>query len=53
MSINEACCSLPPAISDYTPKGTFEKVDDLPVYFVGPKDAKKAVVLIYDIFGLQ
>ncbi|KAK9768575.1 hypothetical protein K7432_000639, partial [Basidiobolus ranarum] len=53
MSINKACCSLPPVVSNYAPKGTFEQIDDLAVYFVGPKDAKKSVVVIYDIFGLH
>ncbi|ORX93391.1 alpha/beta-hydrolase [Basidiobolus meristosporus CBS 931.73] len=53
MSANKACCSLPPVVSDYQPKGSIEKIDDLSVYFVGPKDAKKAVVVIYDIFGFH
>ncbi|KAK9753440.1 hypothetical protein K7432_017962, partial [Basidiobolus ranarum] len=53
MSASKACCSLPPVVSNYAPKGTFEQIDDLPVYFVGPKDAKKAVVVIYDIFALH
>ncbi|ORX94690.1 hypothetical protein K493DRAFT_220849 [Basidiobolus meristosporus CBS 931.73] len=53
MTINKACCSLRPVTSDYTPKGTIEQIDDLPVYFVGPKDAKLSIIVNYDIFGFH
>ncbi|PWZ00539.1 alpha/beta-hydrolase [Testicularia cyperi] len=48
---NEACCSIPPVQSDYSPKGTTEKLGGLDVYAIGPKDSKKAIVVVYDIFG--
>ncbi|OBZ84836.1 hypothetical protein A0J61_07106 [Choanephora cucurbitarum] len=53
MSYSKACCKLPSVESNYSPVGTIETVDDLKVYTVGPKDAKKAVVVVYDIFGLH
>ncbi|CDH49969.1 dienelactone hydrolase family protein [Lichtheimia corymbifera JMRC:FSU:9682] len=55
MSHSHACCTIPPVASDYQAVGTIEKVgaDELPVYVVGPKDAKKAILVIYDIFGLH
>ncbi|KAI8146240.1 Alpha/Beta hydrolase protein [Fennellomyces sp. T-0311] len=49
----KACCTIPPFESTYTPVGTVEKVGDLDVYTVGPKDAKKAILVIYDIFGFH
>ncbi|KAJ1028610.1 hypothetical protein NDA16_001776 [Ustilago loliicola] len=48
---NQACCTIPPVKSDYTPKGTIEKIGGLDAYTIGPKDAKKAIVVVYDIFG--
>ncbi|RCI04753.1 hypothetical protein CU098_008397 [Rhizopus stolonifer] len=53
MAFTKACCTLPPVQSDYTPVGAVEKIDDLDVYTIGPKDAKKAVLVIYDIFGFH
>ncbi|KAG0173532.1 hypothetical protein DFQ28_008198 [Apophysomyces sp. BC1034] len=53
MSYSRACCTIPPVDSNYTPKGKFENIGDLPVYTVGPSDAKKAIIVIYDIFGLH
>lgn len=34
-----------------SPKGTTEKIGGLDAYVIGPKDAKKAIVVVYDIFG--
>ncbi|PWN48565.1 alpha/beta-hydrolase [Violaceomyces palustris] len=48
---NKACCSIPPVQSDYTPKGKTEKLGGLDAYSIGPDDAKKAIVVVYDIFG--
>ncbi|TKY87114.1 hypothetical protein EX895_003791 [Sporisorium graminicola] len=50
---NQACCTIPPVKSDYSPKGTIEKIGGLDSYVVGPKDAKKAIVVVYDIFGFH
>ncbi|KAL0082472.1 dienelactone hydrolase [Phycomyces blakesleeanus] len=51
MSFTRACCTIPPVQSDYQPIGSIETLGDLTVYTVGSKDAKKAIVVIYDIFG--
>lgn len=48
---NQACCSIPPVQSDYSPKGANVTVGGLDAYTVGPKDSKKAIVVVYDIFG--
>ncbi|SPO21908.1 related to AIM2 - cytoplasmic protein involved in mitochondrial function or organization [Ustilago trichophora] len=48
---NQACCSIPPVQSDYSPKGKMERIGGLDTYVIGPKDAKKAIVVVYDIFG--
>ncbi|KAF7725570.1 hypothetical protein EC973_009525 [Apophysomyces ossiformis] len=53
MSYSKACCTIPPVASSYEAKGTIEHYGDLPVYTVGAKDAKKAIVVIYDIFGFH
>ncbi|KAJ9478215.1 putative Protein AIM2 (putative) [Pseudozyma hubeiensis] len=50
---NQACCSIPPVKSDYSPKGTTEKIGGLDTYSIGPKDAKHAIVVVYDIFGFH
>ncbi|KAI9018483.1 Alpha/Beta hydrolase protein [Phycomyces nitens] len=51
MSFTHACCTIPPVKSDYQPTGVTETIGDLTVYRAGPKDAKKAILVIYDIFG--
>lgn len=51
MATEDACCKLPPASSDYSPKGTWDTVSGLKTYITGPSDAKRAIVFIYDIFG--
>ncbi|CEG70192.1 hypothetical protein RMATCC62417_06134 [Rhizopus microsporus] len=53
MSYSNACCSIPAVVSDYSPVGSMENLGDLPLYTVGPKDAKKAVLVIYDIYALH
>ncbi|CAM0139611.1 hypothetical protein VKS41_004568 [Umbelopsis sp. WA50703] len=53
MSTAKACCQIPPVVSNYQAVGTVENLGDLPVYTVGPKTSKKAVFVIYDIFGLH
>lgn len=50
------CCTLPPFHSDYEPNGETLIVKgrdglDMNVYSVGPKDAKHALICVYDIFG--
>ncbi|KAF5878781.1 putative dienelactone hydrolase family protein [Botrytis fragariae] len=47
-----ACCNIPPVVSKgYTPKGTYEAIGGLKTYVSGPPSAKKAILIIYDIFG--
>jgi dienelactone hydrolase len=51
MATEDACAKLPPAVSDYKPKGSWDTVADLKTYVTGPPDARRAVVFIYDVFG--
>ncbi|RSM15936.1 hypothetical protein CEP52_000571 [Fusarium oligoseptatum] len=49
---NEACCNIPPVVSSgYEAKGTYKEIGGYKTYVTGPLDAKKAIVVIYDIFG--
>ncbi|KAI1136432.1 alpha/beta-hydrolase [Hypoxylon sp. FL0543] len=49
---SDACARIPPVSSDYTPKGTYETIAGLKTYVVGPSSPQKAVIDIYDVFGL-
>ncbi|KAJ3359971.1 hypothetical protein GGF32_008874 [Allomyces javanicus] len=52
--IHKACCTLPPVVSSYTPRGATVRVgQDMNCYAVGRADATRAIVIIYDIFGLH
>ncbi|KAG8905800.1 hypothetical protein FRB99_008225 [Tulasnella sp. 403] len=49
---NTACCTIPPVFHEYEGKGkyiSYAGTDKL--YAVGPQDADKVIVVIYDIFG--
>ncbi|KAF2749129.1 alpha/beta-hydrolase [Sporormia fimetaria CBS 119925] len=49
---SKACCNLPAIVSKgYTPKGDWITVDGLKTYATGPKDAKRGILICYDIFG--
>lgn len=50
---SDPCCAAgkPVFNADYTPKGSFEKVDDLDNYVVG--QGQKAIIAIYDLFGFD
>ncbi|RFU31155.1 hypothetical protein B7463_g5170, partial [Scytalidium lignicola] len=49
---SKACCTIPPVIvTGYEPKGKYEEIGGLKTYVVGPADATKAILVIYDIFG--
>ncbi|KAL0937590.1 dienelactone hydrolase [Colletotrichum truncatum] len=49
---SQACCNIPPVIAKgYQAKGSYEEIGGLKTYVTGPADAKKAIVVIYDIFG--
>ncbi|EXJ77658.1 hypothetical protein A1O3_09887 [Capronia epimyces CBS 606.96] len=41
----------PPVTGSYEPTGTWEETGSLRSYITGPRDAKKAVIVVYDIFG--
>eukprot|EP01036_Dinobryon_divergens_P022339 gene22339-30584_t len=56
--MSEYCCppgSLPFAekFADYTPKGVVQNLGDLPIYLVGDKSNRKAVIVSYDIYGFD
>ena len=47
-----ACCSRPTATpTNYEPKGQYQTVANTKCYVTGPSTAKKAIFLMYDIFG--
>lgn len=51
---SHACCTVPPVISKgYDAKGTYTTIDGMKTYTTGPSDAKKAILVIYDIFGFK
>jgi len=53
-SLSDQCCTLPPFKSDYEPLGQTIKLDGgLQMYTTGPKDARIALVGIYDIYGFH
>ncbi|KAI1377910.1 alpha/beta-hydrolase [Hypoxylon crocopeplum] len=49
---SDACAQIPPVSSDYTPKGTYETIAGLKTYVIGPPSPTKAIIDIYDVFGL-
>src|ERR1700733_12401302 len=48
---SKACCTIPPVLSDYTPKGTKQAYGGLNVYVTGPETSENAIVCVFDIFG--
>jgi len=51
---SSACCTTPPVVAkDYKPKGSYSNVADFKSYITGPADAKKAILVTYDIFGFS
>ncbi|POS80165.1 dienelactone hydrolase family protein [Diaporthe helianthi] len=48
----KACEELPPVSAEYTEKGKYETIDGLKTYVTGPANATRAVIDIYDVFGL-
>ncbi|KAI0098953.1 alpha/beta-hydrolase [Hypoxylon sp. NC0597] len=50
---SEACCRIPPVVNEgYEPKGTYIQLNDIRTYMTGPADLEKAILSVYDIFGL-
>ncbi|WPG97555.1 putative aim2 family protein c30d10.14 [Acrodontium crateriforme] len=51
---SHACCTVPPVTGiEYTPKGEYITIQGMRTYATGPKDAKVALLYIYDIFGMD
>jgi len=48
---SHACCTVPPVQVDYKAKGQYIDVDGIKTYATGPADAKRAILIVYDIFG--
>ncbi len=49
---NEACCTIPPVLSEYEAKGTIKPYAGFQkVYITGPSTSENAIVAIFDIFG--
>jgi dienelactone hydrolase len=49
----EACQTIPPVVvNDYQTKGEWKEVAGLKTYITGPLTSKKAIIDIYDVFGL-
>ncbi|KAG6365161.1 hypothetical protein INS49_006768 [Diaporthe citri] len=48
----KACEELPPVSAECTEKGTYEAIAGLKTYVTGPANATRAVIDIYDVFGL-
>jgi len=49
----EACKTIPPVVvNDYKTKGEWKEIAGIKTYVTGSLDSKKAIVDIYDIFGM-
>ncbi|KAL7629819.1 hypothetical protein AAE478_001342 [Parahypoxylon ruwenzoriense] len=49
---SDACAQIPPVSSNYALKGTYQTLAGLKTYVIGPKSPSKAIIDIYDVFGL-
>ncbi|THV70396.1 alpha/beta-hydrolase [Aureobasidium pullulans] len=51
---SKACCNIAPKASPvYNSMGEFAELDGLKTYKTGPSSAKKAILIVYDIFGFS
>jgi hypothetical protein len=48
---NEACCSIPPVLAEYTPKGTYKPEGAFDRVYVTGDNKETALIVVYDIFG--
>jgi hypothetical protein len=49
---SKACCTVPPVVSEgYKEKGEWITINGMKTYATGPKEAKSALLVVYDIFG--
>ncbi|KOS22986.1 putative AIM2 family protein [Escovopsis weberi] len=53
MATSPKCCQLPPVSHEYTPKGRFETIAGLNTYIVGPENATRGIIDLFDIFGIK
>ncbi|KAK3644434.1 hypothetical protein LTR56_009686 [Elasticomyces elasticus] len=49
---SKACCTVPPVVAEgYKQKGDYSTIEGMKTYATGPKSAKSAILVVYDIFG--
>ncbi|KAF5375018.1 hypothetical protein D9758_000097 [Tetrapyrgos nigripes] len=48
---NQACCSIPPVQSSYSPVGSFKSLGSFNKVYVTGNNPTNAIVCVYDIFG--
>jgi len=49
---SHACCTVPPVVTNgYKEKGEYITINGMKTYATGSKDAKSAILIVYDIFG--
>ena len=49
---SHACCTVPPVVTEgYKEKGSYETIQGMKTYITGDKNAKSALLVVYDIFG--
>ncbi|KAJ1734528.1 hypothetical protein LPJ61_001014 [Coemansia biformis] len=53
MSFPSACCNTPPVRATYTPTGERQTIGGIECYVSGSKDAKRGLIINYDIFGMH
>jgi len=53
MTLPQACCTLKPVESSYTPKGKDTKLGDLVIYETGDSLSPNLLICLYDIFGVH
>ncbi|GAB7360066.1 hypothetical protein MBLNU230_g7586t1 [Neophaeotheca triangularis] len=52
MAQSHACCTVPAVQTDgYNGKGDYMTIDGMKTYATGPTDAKRGILVVYDIFG--
>ncbi|KAJ2084096.1 hypothetical protein H4R24_000305 [Coemansia sp. RSA 988] len=53
MSFPAACCNTPPVKATYLPRGAKTELAGIKCYTSGTKDAKRGLIVNYDVFGLH
>jgi len=52
-TVNQACCTIPPVHSDYTPKGSYISYAGFDRVYVTGDKSDIAIISIFDIFGFK